>query len=389
MRRFWLILVLMLFALSGCGVDAGGRDSGEVRLITAIPTAPVTAPPATPTPDRSFLRTPVARTCSDDEIAQVLRAIPPYQPGAGAFVTVTGDQLRLDGARFEVQGVNLLPAENGIFAADIGVVGNDLARIAEAGFNTVRVFIPYGPLFRCPGHGAVAEPSAVAHLDAVLRLARAYDLRVIAVLHHHPDLTERPLYTTAGDTLAQTAYIVTRYRDDPAILAWDVRNGGDRDYALFGREVVLGWLSRTVAALRTLDTRHPVTAGWATDAEGTRDVVDIVSVQHFGPVDDLRQRVAGLRALTAKPLALVAFGASHHEAGQSEFIMKMIHAAEADSLAGWAIWATSDTLPDPSCAVVTCDELSKAYYGIWRENGTPYPVIAPLRAHLTARRKAN
>ena len=60
----------------------------------------------------------------------------------------------------------------------------------------------------------------------------------------------RPLYTDWAHYDAQTVYIVRRYRHDPIILAWDLRNEGDFDYgarpgdeAEFEQETVIGWLA--------------------------------------------------------------------------------------------------------------------------------------------------
>jgi hypothetical protein len=114
----------------------------------------------------------------------------------------------------------------------------------------------------------VPDPETFLWLDALIRLARDHDLRLIVTLHHLPDLRVQPIYADPGVTVAQTAFIVSRYRDEPAILAWDVRDSGDADYtpvgdlsAPFSRTQVLDWLARTTAAIRSLDPNHPITAG--------------------------------------------------------------------------------------------------------------------------------
>ena len=51
---------------------------------------------------------------------------------------------------------------------------------------------------------------------------------------------------------AQTTYIVRRYRNNPVILAWDLRNEGDLDWGADGRapvatqEQVMSWLAHTI-----------------------------------------------------------------------------------------------------------------------------------------------
>ncbi len=381
-----------MLLLAACAPDSAPRTRDrDLQAITAIPTAVsgADALSATATPAGYALFNPPANAyaCTDAEIADLLRAVPVYTPGTGAFVAVRGADLSLNWERFVMRGVNYQP-EGGLFGVDLGTLDRDFARLNAVGVNAVRVFIDYGPLFTCLGHGAIPNPAAVVHLDALIRLAGAYDLRLIPVLHHTTDQAHQPLYTHPGDMPAQTAYIVTRYRAEPVIALWDLRDSGDADYdpaqgGTFTREGVLDWLSRTAAAVHQIDPYHPVTAGWAADTAGTFASVDVVSVQHFGAVTTLRERVAGLRALTDKPVLLVACGASSlaaREEGQAQIVADLIRASEADQLAGWLVWTMLDAPHDPTCAVVVCDDSGDArdFYGLWRADRTPKAAVAML-----------
>ncbi len=394
-RMLLIAIICAVIGLAACdpGLDAP-PDSG-LQAATLRPTQPSPTPgPAFPTP----IITPAARTCSDDEIAATLRRVPPYRPDDSVLGIVTGDGFSMDGQPFVVRGVNYYPASypwQRFSDAPLATVERDFARLKGVHANTVRLFLWYPPLFVCPGHGAVPNPESIAWLDAVIRLASAYNLRVILTLNHLPDLIDQPLYTSGSDAaLAQTAYIVTRYRTEPTILAWDLRDAGDADYtpsgddpAPFTRDTVLDWLARTAAAVRQIDPYHAITAGWARDSEATIALVDVVSLQDVGLLENgdltLRERVASLRAYTPKPLLLIATGSSTaviDDTAQALRLRDTVRAAEGDHLAGWLVWTMVDFAPDAACWPDPCavpgaippDE-TRLFFGLWRVDGSRKP----------------
>jgi endo-1,4-beta-mannosidase len=319
--------------------------------------------------------------------------MPVYHPGGGAFVALDADGFVIGGQRFVARGINYYPARSPwqrFHATSLPAIERDFAALKDAHVNTVRLFLWHEPMFVCPGHGAVPDPAAFDWLDALLRLASAYGFRVILTLNHLPDLAAQPLYTDQAEALAQTAYIVTRYRDEPAILAWDLRDAGDTDYtslgdmpAPFTRAQVLDWLARTAAAVREIDPNHMITAGWANDSEATISLVDVVSFQRFGDAETLRQRVAALRALTDKPLLLIAFGYSTlaiRDTEQAQQLRAAVRAAEGDRLAGWLVWTMYDFPTDVTCWPEPCASLDDArhHYGLWRADGSRKPAANAL-----------
>lgn len=384
-RRLLISALMMVFTACTLAPAPAPSTPTGLRLITAIPTPAQTAPPAASSPMPAPTSPP--RTCTDDEIAARLRAVPAFRPAAGRFAVIVGQGFVVGAEPFPVRGFTYAPQAGDIFAGDLLAIEADLLRLRALGITTLRFFVPYGPLFTCAGHGAVPSAEAVARLDAVIALIGAYGLRAIPVLHHGAGTPSAPLYTTPGDTQAQTAFLVSRYRAEPAILAWDLRDAGDADYGVYSREVVLDWLSRSAAAVRALDPRHPITAGWGTAPEDTIPFVDLVGLHHFGGAADLRQRVAGLRALTAKPLLLIAFGVSTqqvNETAQASTLRAVIRAAEGDRLAGWLLWTVYDGPPDPACGAAPCQasaEISAAF-GLWRADGSPKPAVEVLAGVL-------
>ncbi len=194
-------------------------------------------------------------------------------------------------------------------------------------------------------------------------------------------MTDYPLYDNPAHTAAQRAYIVERYRDEPGILAWDVRNEGDIDYGSnsllnmrFGKEQVLGWLAEATAHVRALDSNHLVTAGWFTDQEATIPYVDVVSFHHWSDASDFIARVERTRAATDKPILLQEFGYSTQRMGE------IIHFAEEYALAGWMIWTAFDFETDRTCYPSPClsPDNAEHYFGLWRVDGTPKPAVGAI-----------
>ena len=320
MRRF-AALALAVLSLGACTAPTTTppptADLG-LRPVTAVPTRP-------PTPTVPLRPSPRAPTPTPSPTA----ALPPYRASAGAFVRVAGDALQLNGERFTVRGLTL---SRELWATDaLAVLEADFARLQQMGANTVRLPLRSAALF---ADGAPI-PAGFARLDAVLRLAGAYDLRVIPVL----------FADAAPDVLPDAellAVLARRYRDEPALLLWDVRDVDTATlYARVSRDEALSWLARTSAVLRAADPVHPLTASWRGDAAGTLATADVVSVQLSGSVNDLRRQVAALRQWGAKPLLLGAMGGA-----EGETLRAAVLAAEGDRLAGWLLDAT-DTPADP------------------------------------------
>jgi hypothetical protein len=387
----WLCALAALL-LAACGpAPAPAPDSG-LQAVTLRPTA--SAPTPVPTQRQSLpTATRALLGCTDEEVAAMVRALPAYQPGGGSFVTLGEGGFLLGGKAFVVRGVDYYPARfpwHRFPLADLSTVERDFATLADAHVNTVRLFVWHAPFFACPEHGAVPNASAFRWLDSVVRLASAYGLRLIPVLNDLPDLVQQRLYDASGQSVAQTAYFAARYRDEPAVLAWDLRDAGDADYtpsgdapAPFTREQVQDWLARAAAAVHQADPHHPITAGWANDSEATISLVDVVSFQHFGDAQSLRERVAALRQYTAKPLLLVAFGFSTSqvsEVAQAQGLRAAVRAAEGDHLAGWLVWTMYDFPPEVACWPEPCagQDGARLHFGLWHADGSRKPAANAL-----------
>ncbi len=310
MRR---LLALALLALSACAAPTASppptADLG-LRPITAAPTRPPTATALLRSPTPTASPTPTPHTT----------ALPPYRAGTGAFVRVAGGALQLNGERFTVRGLTLA---RDLWATDaLPTLEADFARLRRLGANTVRLTLRNDALF---AQGAPVQ-TAFARLDAVLRLASAYGLRVILTLCEDDGASPLP----PPDAMALLA---ARYRQEPALLMWDLCDvDAQALYARLSRDAALLWLAETAAAFRLADPVHPLTASWRGDAAGTLASVDVVAVQLEGSAENLRRQVAALRQLSPKPILLSAFSGQGAEA-----LGAVVRAAEGDRLAGWLL----------------------------------------------------
>jgi endo-1,4-beta-mannosidase len=346
---------------------ANGRGQEALDALTRLDALPDPTPP----------------TCNPGELA-------PYIPSSPqSFIQVERDRLVASDRKFVVRGLNYYPRhapwDRFLTEGNLDEIAKELDLIANAGLNTLRIFLWYEPLFSCAPEEATPVPEAFAKLDALIALASERNLHLIITLNDLPDLHFRPLYTDWAHYDAQTTFIVERYHDELAILAWDLRNEGDLDYGArdgngrFERETVMAWLTHTAEIVRANDDRHLITAGWWGDATETANVVDILSFHHWTDAAELESRIDVLREQSPKPILIEEIGYSSWEKDgeifQAEMLTKAISTADQSQVAGWLIWsafdfASADGLPDSP----------EYHFGLWRTDLTPKPVLDTLQA---------
>ena len=245
------------------------------------------------------------------------------------------------------------------------------------------------------GSGAVPNVDNFARLDMILHEAAAHDLRLIVTLNDGPDLTNYPLYHNPHYVNLQTALIVSRYHDEPVILAWDLRNEGDIDYGSrdgfvgqrFDRDLVLRWLAATSGWVRALDDNHLITAGWLFDSLATEPYVDFLSFHHWWDVAGMQSRVAEMRAATAMPILMDEVGFSTRNVSveeQAENIAGLIQAAEDAELLGWMVWTAFDFPVEATCWPSPCvdGENHEHHFGLWHSDYTPKPAAEAVMATI-------
>lgn len=331
-------------------------------------------------------------TCSPEQIQEAHALTGDYTPSPVAdFVTLENGQFSIAGVPYAVRGVNYYPAQypwrRFLTETDIESVERELMLLRETGFNTLRIFLWHEALFQCPGSDAVPNVGVIQRLDGIIQTAAAQDFRLIVTLNDLPDLENYFLYDNPIHTQQQVDYIVSRYRDEAAILAWDLRNEGDIDYgsaqgrpAIATSEMVIGWLADVSQQVRSLDDNHLITAGWYRRAEDTAPHVDFVSFHHWTGVEDLEGVIEPIRAVTDKPILLQEVGYSTQRMqpeDQASTLQTVINWSEDNELLGWMIWTAFDFPIDRTCFPSPCESPDNAehYFGIWTSDYTPKPAL--------------
>ncbi len=316
-------------------------------------------------------------------------------PDLSSFVTVSDDQLLLEGEIFKVKGVNYYPRHTPwhrfLEESDPAEMAAELDLISRAGLNTLRVFLWYEPLFTCEPETAIPNEEVFTKVDALIQLAEERDLKLIVTLNDLPDLRFRPLYTDWEHYDAQTVYIVRRYRNEPAILAWDVRNEGDIDYGaqssdhqLFSQEDVINWLAHITQMVRENDPNHLITAGWWGDPLVTSPYVDFLSFHQFDSFDvqQLQNRIEQYQQSSNQPLLLQEVGyhswaeatdGSRDELTQAEILGDVVNAVEETGIAGWVVWTAFDFVLAPGQP-----PNYEHFFGLWRTDLSSKPVLDEL-----------
>jgi hypothetical protein len=145
--------------------------------------------------------------------------------------------------------------------------------------------------------------------------------------------------------------------------------------------------------VRGIDNHHLITAGWLHDSESTAPYVDFVSFHHWEDATRLRERLAGIRAVTDKPILLEEFGFSTFRVSPEEqrrLTEDVIEISEAENLLGWLIWTAFDFPLDATCVPPACPSADNAehHFGLWYADSVPKPVVEFLRSTLTGEAQA-
>ncbi|MDX1995956.1 MAG: cellulase family glycosylhydrolase [bacterium] len=325
---------------------------------------------------------PAPPGCDSALVNQVLASIPAYTPSQGSFIGVEGNRFSQDGQPFPIYGINYYPRDypnhRFLTETDVASLGYELDLMRASGINTLRLHLRHADLFQCPGNGAIPVLEAFARLDGLISAAAQRGYRVILVLNVDADLVDHPLYDSPTHIEAQTAFIALRYASEPAVIAYDLRAGGDMDYRTdnFSQQTVLDWLARTADLVRANAPDQLITAGWQDEGEVTAPLVDFVSFQHFGDVEALRQEIAVLKSNTTRPIVLAAFGYSTFtidETAQLEATQRTLEAVDANGLAGWVVWTAFDYPLTSLCLEPNCPAPDSAahHFGLWNTSYFP------------------
>ncbi len=343
--------------------------SQDIRVVTAIPTTENRNEPiATPKP----LNLDTVELCDASDNSPTL---PDYIPSDLAWVTIGSSGLEQNNILYPIYGINyyprLSPFERFLTDSESEVIRKELEFVTSSGINTLRISINLDQLFACDIL-AVPIENIFASLDMIIQTIAGSGLHLIVNLHQTIDDPNQQNWE-------QLQFIIRRYQHEPAIIAWDVLEHGNKLYDTLSSETVLSWLGRAIRAIRQISDSHFVTASWQDNATDTIELVDIISFQHFGDYLPLRQEIANLKSQTDKPIVLSAIGFSTFdvdETAQRNLLFQSMEEVENNDLAGWMIYMAFDYPTSVTCTAPDCltTATSINYYGIW--NTSYFPKLA-------------
>ncbi len=334
--------------------------------------------------------TPIA--CTTDQ-APLPDPAPAEAANPASFVRMEDNKLMIEDRHFAVWGANYYPRNapwyRFLAEGDVAEIAEEFAIMDGAGFSTIRIFLRYEILFQCAPEDAIPNEEAFALVDLLFDLADQHDIKLIVTLNDLPDKTFRPLYTDWAHYDNQTVYIVRRYRNESALLAWDVRNEGDIDYgahpnldAEFTVVEVIDWLAHITALVREHDPHHLITAGWWGDPLVTEPYVDFLSFHHWEDASKLQDRFSEYAAVATKPLLLQEVGYhsfatapfdARDEALQALLLAEAVQVSQNNNQLGWLAWTAFDFSPD-----LGAPENFEHHFGLWRNDLTPKLVVEEL-----------
>ena len=335
--------------------------------------------------------------------APVSSAAAAIAAATSGFVSAQGDRMVLNGAPFEMMGVNYFPRDfawTSMTDWDWGAVDLELSLAESIHANTLRVPIHYpystGNAQRQKNvlSASAILPAYLQALDHFLALADQHHLKTVFELNDGvwPELWDPQNF---GFERAYLTSLVPHFAADPRLAAWDLAPGIDAALLLpapAGSFGVLAWSTRdnlltfvrnVSATVRQLDPNHLLGAGvaWPSTAVLLQDYTDILFPQFFGEdypalltgtsagaVEDyahwttiLTQPDAVLAALQTKiqsiqsqlkrpmPVVLSAFGLTTYQpagstpAEQQAVVQAVSHLAYAQPrLAGALAWTLID-----------------------------------------------
>jgi len=189
------------------------------------------------------------------------------------IITAVGRHLERDRVPFEARGMNYYPKDYAwdrfwiSYTEALTQTSEELDRAKALGVNTARIFLPYN-LF----DGTSQSTPYLGYLtDFVGRLQARDMVALVTLFDFYLTYSTQPYSTT--DYISSTRHISSVLNTlgvtNTAVLAWDIKNELDRDYAAYGKPQVQAWATEMISYTRGLDVDHLVTLGFYGATTGT------------------------------------------------------------------------------------------------------------------------
>ncbi len=290
------------------------------------------------------------------------------------FVGARDGQLFLDGQRYRFVGLNVYslasgPDGSGLFYcgrrhsdADVDAIMNEAAAMGASviRFSAYQTFTAGGTDF--------------SRIDLLVEQARRHGLKLIPVLENQwPDCTRggykyaawyrsgyrRPYGGYRQSFTDHVRAVVSRYRDEPAILMWQVMNEAESRTVLWEEdgEALFSFAEDIGILVKSLDDRHPLclgTSGLQRPGSGGEDYrrlagigfYDVVEAHDYGaetvPWPEIIRQARADAGEAGKPFIIGEVGVRSPPRSQTErawLIRAKLEAAWAADVDGIMIWS--------------------------------------------------
>ncbi len=184
---------------------------------------------------------------------------------AQPFVTVYNGKFYLNGEEFVPKGVNYYPRDYGwnlmwdhLYEIE-DVIDADMARAKSLGVNVVRIIIQYSAF---GGGNATRVQQNLSKLDTLLSIIDKYNMKAIVTLLDWENPEDN-----LDEQLTHVRTIVSAFKDDPRIFAWDVRNEPDHFYysnswkPYVRKPDMMNYLHAIIQEVKADDPNHLVAVG--------------------------------------------------------------------------------------------------------------------------------
>lgn len=187
----------------------------------------------------------------------------------------------------------------------IAEIEQDLDTVSALGANAVRIFLQYEYFANLE-----TREDGLSKLSQFLDMCADRDIKVIVTLF---DLRgDYRLQNWSRDSIHIATILETIHKHE-ALLAVDLKNQPDLDFAPSGEEQVTAWLEAMIASVRQNHPDLPLTIGWSDPSHAHRlsGQVNLVSFHDYNNADGLSSRLAGIKAkIGDKPVFATEIGHS-------------------------------------------------------------------------------
>ncbi|MGQ9456024.1 MAG: cellulase family glycosylhydrolase [Armatimonadota bacterium] len=323
------------------------------------------------------------------------------------YVRIQGDQFVFRGQVVKLKGTNYYPRDH--MWADIWnswdwqEMVNDATRIKNLGLNCVRILVPYS----AGGWGGANPPAdRLQKLEDLVNLFGDNGIRSCITLFDWETSFPAAGTLKERDHLSYLSAIVNKLKNNEYVFMWDVKNEPDHPANIGGydnwdanpsqRDKIVNWLQRMCAAVRSIDTNHPVSVGirWWENVQDVIGFVDIAIFHSYWP--NVNQQIIDIRSYMGsnqKPILCQEFGWptnpkpcnrdgqlvwNYTESEQLNVYTNHLTAFSSQGIAGCLQWMTYDARPYTSDPNVSFEN----YFGLWRYDYSLKPAGVYYRDHF-------